>query len=299
MAMRAISAAALILSTGGCSSIIGIDDGIELSVDAAPADAGPLPDLPTVPTEIFVSGTGDDSGAGTQASPFRSISRAVQVAAPNWTIFVGPGTYDEAGGETFPINFSSVFAPGLRIIGDETGLGADRVIQSTTAPALIELFEGELRGFTLSNAADDSIAVDFREGGVLSSCTVAATGFAVFARDGTEMTVTGNLIEGSDTGLFVQGTTAVIRDNQIINNRVGVEARANARLDGGNGAGNNTLSCNTDNDLNASDGTTINADGNLWDHAPPTEGVNNEDILATGGTIVSTNDAALAANPCP
>jgi hypothetical protein len=44
---------------------------------------------------LYVATTGSDSNSGTQAAPFRTISKAGTVALPNTTVHVAPGTYNE------------------------------------------------------------------------------------------------------------------------------------------------------------------------------------------------------------
>ncbi|NIA52308.1 DUF1565 domain-containing protein [Massilia sp. TW-1] len=52
--------------------------------------------LPTTANHLYVATTGADSNPGTASAPFRTIARAAQVALPDTTILVAPGTY--AGG---------------------------------------------------------------------------------------------------------------------------------------------------------------------------------------------------------
>ncbi|MET0264450.1 MAG: DUF1565 domain-containing protein [Duganella sp.] len=73
----------------------------ELNGGNAPPTPGPTPTptpVPSTPNKLYVSTTGSDSNAGTQASPLRTIARASALAKPNTTVFVAPGTY--AGGFT-------------------------------------------------------------------------------------------------------------------------------------------------------------------------------------------------------
>lgn len=60
---------------------------------------------------------GDDSNPGTSLAPYRTITYAV--SQPGKTIYVAPGTYDEAQGETFPIRIPA----GINLIGNESGKG--------------------------------------------------------------------------------------------------------------------------------------------------------------------------------
>ncbi|EMJ64302.1 MULTISPECIES: DUF1565 domain-containing protein [Leptospira] len=60
---------------------------------------------------------GDDSNPGTSLAPYKTITYAV--SQPGKTIYVAPGTYDEALGETFPIKIPV----GMNLIGNESGKG--------------------------------------------------------------------------------------------------------------------------------------------------------------------------------
>jgi len=56
-------------------------------------------------SEIYVSPDGDDStGVGTVANPFRSLTTGTNWLQTSGTIYALAGTYNAAGGETFPIN---------------------------------------------------------------------------------------------------------------------------------------------------------------------------------------------------
>src|SRR5579883_919633 len=69
---------------------------------------------------IFVNPTaGNDGGNGTQSSPFKTITRALQSAQAGTTIQLAAGTYNVAGGETFPIKVPS----GVTIVGNESNKG--------------------------------------------------------------------------------------------------------------------------------------------------------------------------------
>lgn len=54
---------------------------------------------------------GSDAASGTSAaSPLRSVTRATALAPPGSTLHLGPGTYDAASGETFPIVLDGIEA---------------------------------------------------------------------------------------------------------------------------------------------------------------------------------------------
>jgi hypothetical protein len=63
---------------------------------------------------------GSDTNPGTLVAPFKTVTHAVATAGPNKTIFVAPGTYNTALGETFPITLG----PGQWLLGDVPNRGA-------------------------------------------------------------------------------------------------------------------------------------------------------------------------------
>ncbi|MGG6295491.1 DUF1565 domain-containing protein [Leptolyngbya sp. AN02str] len=76
---------------------------------------------------LFVSPVmGNDlSGDGSQRSPFRTITRALQMARPNTAIVLGTGTYSAETGEQFPLRLPN----GVVLIEDPTTNGRSVVIR--------------------------------------------------------------------------------------------------------------------------------------------------------------------------
>ncbi len=60
--------------------------------DPQPDPVDPTP-IPKTTYNYYVSPTGSDTAAGTQAAPYRTIARAATRAVPGTTIWVAPGTY--------------------------------------------------------------------------------------------------------------------------------------------------------------------------------------------------------------
>jgi hypothetical protein len=125
-----------------------------LAGDAPAQDAAPVERVLRVARV-----TGDDAGDGSEAAPFRTLTRALarvragQQAAGGtsgrWRVLAAAGTYDAAAGETFP----------LPLPGGVTlqGAGAGVTIVAGPAPLLVEsrLVSGEavaLVGLTLQGA---------------------------------------------------------------------------------------------------------------------------------------------------
>ncbi len=75
-----------------------------------------------VRTNLYVAPNGSDANPGTEAEPFRTISRAAQVVTPGTTVYVAPGQYtggfrtEVSGSAEARIIFQSVERWGARIV---------------------------------------------------------------------------------------------------------------------------------------------------------------------------------------
>ena len=83
----------------------------------------PVPQpIPATTYNYYVSPTGSDSNAGTKAAPFKTITRAAQVAKPSTTVHVAPGNYSGgfrtsvSGTATGRIYFVSTTKWGAKIV---------------------------------------------------------------------------------------------------------------------------------------------------------------------------------------
>jgi parallel beta-helix repeat protein len=103
------------------------------------------------------SASGNDSAAGTQAAPFKTIARALQQAKSGTTIQLAPGTYDASSGEVFPLLIPS----GVAVVGNESTKGNGILIKGG-GTYLSPTFAGQsvtfrletnaqLRGVTVTN----------------------------------------------------------------------------------------------------------------------------------------------------
>jgi parallel beta-helix repeat protein len=118
----------------------------------------------TVPTSqpsytyLFVNpNTGQDTDAGNQQAPFKTLTRALEVASPNTIIVLSAGTYSAATGEQFPL----VMKSGVTIQGDPATRGQQVVIQGSgfylsrsfarQKVALLGANRAGLQGVTVSN----------------------------------------------------------------------------------------------------------------------------------------------------
>lgn len=101
---------------------------------------------------------GNDNGSGHRATPLKTITQALQVAQPNTTIMLAPGTYSEATGEKFPLiiqnNITLEGRPqskGHNIIiqGSGSFISPTGAGQNVTIAAIKDA--GEITGITVTN----------------------------------------------------------------------------------------------------------------------------------------------------
>jgi len=272
------------------------------------------------PAIYYVSASGVDTNAGTQSSPFKTITHAMRVATRSGTtVRVSPGTY--SSGETFPITVPA----GVLLIGDETNKGGGSaptsIVGGGLAPgatagsvgvAVLPGAGSTIAGFTITN---DNGTFTERRGVILRNSSVTlrnntVTGathqVGVYVDASIDHMITGNRIVdngGSGTGLAFSkgGLGSKVENNVITGNGVGVKYEvAGGDLGGAGSAGGNVISCNTQNDIAAFASITITAAYNFWDNSPPTLGCNaGDDFCNSSGTAtIATTPAAQASNPC-
>jgi len=109
---------------------------------------------------IYVNpATGNDSAAGDQSAPLKTLSKALQQAQADTTIQLAAGTYNATSGEIFPLQVPS----GVKLVGNEGNKGSGILIEGNgeyISPTLAQqnitvLLENstEVRGVTITNKA--------------------------------------------------------------------------------------------------------------------------------------------------
>jgi hypothetical protein len=243
------------------------------------------------------AGTGSNTNPGTQAAPFRTITRAIASVAAGQTIQVAPGVYDAALGETFPL----LLPAGVSLLGDEASKGngasptriegGGAVPPPNAAPgvgtlgaAVVPGAACVIAGFRLQFLAPPGMweyAVALQNPGVTLRNnhfeSSASNGVYFFNAAGNHV-VLGNRLQGNQVALhFLGGGTGTRVESNVItlNSQGGVLIASNDLPDLGGGAagsaGGNVLSCNAAWDLAITLFTIdLFAHATLWDHAPPT-----------------------------
>jgi parallel beta-helix repeat protein len=226
-------------------------------------DRTPLGEKTSQVSTIFVNpSTGDDnSGNGSDRTPFRTITQALRIAQPNTVIILNKGNYSAENGESFPL----ILKQGQTIQGDPANKGQGINIQGngeflsrsygSKQVAIIGAPQAKLIGVTLSNNSPrgyglwiESTTMEVSESTFSSSTqdgiTILGNNTSIirnnnFYRNGANgITVTGNArpeIRGNlfqETGFGInvtQNAQPVIVDNQIQNNRSGIIVQSNSR----------------------------------------------------------------------
>jgi hypothetical protein len=276
----------------------------------------------TVTAHYYVdANAGSNANAGTSEAPFRTITKALEVAAAGNTIKVQPGRYGV--GESFPLAGPT----GVRLIGDETHKGGGTTPTSIIYGVGIPTFffippPGALiAGFTITDSSYVGLpvvyaingGVTFRNNRLVNSALpdiglYLGTGLGVIP--GSLNVISGNVIEGNTSGIRIDADRAKVENNTITNNQIGIEyGDPGGDLGGGatGSAGGNILSCNRLGDLSLTVAGlgTIAASNNQWDHVPLTTATSGGasggvDFYNTGGTAtLTTTGATVAPNNCP
>jgi len=212
---------------------------------------------------LFVnSNVGNDTmGNGSEHAPFKTITKALQVAQSHNLIVLSSGTYSTSSGETFPL----MLKPGVSIQGDPTTRGHNIAIQGggaflspTSARQDITILgadQARLTGVTVTNPHPRGYGLWIES----SSPVVIENTFTGNTHDGISMTgnsaptirsnyfyqngangmtiygtsrpeVRGNVFEKTGYGINIaQQAAPVIVGNRLIQNRSGILAQADSR----------------------------------------------------------------------
>ncbi|NEO94972.1 MAG: DUF1565 domain-containing protein, partial [Moorea sp. SIO3G5] len=203
----------------------------------------------------------DSSGNGTQDSPLKTITQALQAAQPNTVIVLSRGIYSSDMGETFPL----LLKPGIKLQGNPRTRGHDVVIRgggtfvSATAASHDVLIVGAdqtiISGVTLNNTNPEGYGLWLEVGSVLvedntltgnsksgiavegnSTPTIRSNyfyknkgnGLSIYGTSNTQ--VDDNVFENNDLGILIAENVAPhIVNNRITGNRNGVVVETNAQ----------------------------------------------------------------------
>lgn len=192
-----------------------------------------------MPSTIYVNpGTGNDSGAGSQSAPFKTIANALKKATSDTTIQLATGTYNATSGEVFPLTIPS----GVIIVGNEANKGSGILIEGSgkyISPTLAEqnvtlllVNDTELRGVSVTNPARSGTAVWIES----TAPTVANCTFSKSKREGVFLSGTANpvilnnvFVENEGNGISIaKNSKGEIRGNTCKKTGYGISIDDNA-----------------------------------------------------------------------
>jgi parallel beta-helix repeat protein len=226
----------LILLTWGLVPVSAI---ITLPVQAQQTPTEFAPAQPQNYTVLYVNAqAGNDGGNGSATAPFRSITHALQQAAPNTIVKLAPGTYGQANGEVFPIELK----PGVTVQGEVSDRGQSIIIQGsglflskTSARqqvALIGANRAGLQGVTVSNPNPQGYGLWVESSNpVVSDCTFTANGHDGVSIVGNSAPILSNnyFYNNGANGITIYGTSrAELKENIFEKTGFGINIAQNA-----------------------------------------------------------------------
>lgn len=145
------------------------------------------------------------TGTGSERTPFRTITHALQVAKPNTIILLAPGTYNTQSGEVFPLRLK----PGVTVQGDSRVRGKDVLIQGGGP-------------FLSPTAAAQNITILAADQAGLAGVTVTnynPRGYGLWIESANPIILDSNFTDNTHDGISVAGNSApVIRGNYFYRN---------------------------------------------------------------------------------
>lgn len=218
--------------------------------------------IPLGATVLYVNPSGNDvPGGGTQASPFRTITYAVQQAKAGTIVKLERGSYTEQTGEVFPISVP----PGVTLLGEEATkgqtvaiIGGGVFISPTFARQTAAILAGkdtEIRGISVTNPSVRGTGIwvesvnpkiknctfsnSHREGVFITGTGNPSIEKSVFSQNGgngistasnAKGEIKDNVFQNTGFGLAIGGnSTPAIVGNQIIDNVDGIYINDSAR----------------------------------------------------------------------
>ncbi|MCT7957452.1 S-layer homology domain-containing protein [Laspinema palackyanum] len=203
---------------------------------------------------------GNDSAAGSQLAPLKTLAAALVKSTSGTTIKLANGSYTATSGEKFPL----VVKAGVTIVGDEATKGKTIIIQGGGTKTMgnwpsqnitMYLEEGaQLRGVTVTNPgtsgvgvwihgvsatiANSTLSKSSREGvfasgiakpTIITNVFSENTGNGMSFVDNAKGEVRGNLFQKTGFGLTIGNQSApLLKENHILENRTGVVINGDA-----------------------------------------------------------------------
>lgn len=288
LSLRGALAALLLSASGGLILLPA-----SASLKPAPLETAQTPASGNV---IYVNPqTGNDSSgaSNSQASPYRTVTYALQQAQPGTVVQLAPGSYTAQTGEVFPLIVKS----GISLRGDESTkgrniaiIGGGQYISPTFAGQNVTILaenDSDIRGVTVTNPqkrgtgvwvestnptiANNTFSDSKREGVFVTGNGAPKIQNNLFTRnDGNGISVAksasgeirGNTFQSTGFGIAIGGTSSpLVAENRILQNTDGIYINDSARPV----LRNNLIQNNTRNGIVV----TINAEPNLGTESEP------------------------------
>ena len=182
--------------------------------------------------------SGQDSGDGSISAPFRTITQALRVAAPNSIVKLAPGFYSAQSGEVFPIELKS----SVTLQGEVSDRGQATVIQGSgeflsksfarQQVTLIGANRAGLQGVTVTNPHRQGYGLWIESSSpVISDNTFTGSGHDGISIVGNSAPIVANnyFYENGANGLTIYGTSRPeIKDNIFEKTGFGINIAQNA-----------------------------------------------------------------------
>ncbi|TAF05618.1 MAG: DUF1565 domain-containing protein [Nostocales cyanobacterium] len=201
----------------------------------------------------------DQNGNGSQVSPLKTITQALQLAPPNTVIMLSPGTYSPNTGEAFPL----ILKQGVAIQGDTANkgrsvkiIGGGEYLSRSFGRqnvAIVGANQTSLSGVTVSNTnsrgyglwiesantvvEENTFTSNTQDGiSIAGHATPTISKNYFYSNGANGMTISGdaraeireNVLQRTGFGInLAQNAAPVIIGNQILDNRSGILAQAN------------------------------------------------------------------------
>ncbi|GAB4245461.1 MAG: hypothetical protein Kow0049_35470 [Stanieria sp.] len=152
--------------------------------------------------------TGNDGAEGSQQSPLKTITQALQKALPNTTIALAPGTYNEETGEKFPL----IIKTNVTLRGASGGQGHSVIIEGS--------------GYFISpTAAGQYVTIAaIKKAKEITGVTVInphSRGHGLWIESANPTVSNSSFIRNGNTGLSINGNSAPIITNNYFHNNSG------------------------------------------------------------------------------
>jgi len=258
------------------------------------------------PTKVHVDTTGSDStGTGSRFMPYRTITHALTQALSTQEVIVGPGLYDIAGGESFPI----VIGQGITLLGAGYDLtiveGPGGRQDRAGAVFTVEQPGIQLKDICIRTTGSDGVGI-WVEGPMTATNIVdnkiisSYCGIYITGAGNTRPSIEDNIIRKDSVGIITSDACQpnifgnMIDSCYVYGVQIADSSGPNLGQNDSTFAGNNRINnCGPSyNDLyliyNESP-LTIYAIGNIWEYADPDPYIYDDDENPASGAVLTEN----------